>query len=159
MKAHVIENGQIKNTIVVKSLDAVPRKRLVPACGNIGDLYDEKTGTATPDPAVVAENEAKAAEAAIEAENKAGIKESAFYKTTESKTMTEIGDWIDTQLSSQAKWTDEQKADWLTANEADSNVRAVIGSLMEDNKKFKEIIKTMAKGFALLIKKEIKRAE
>lgn len=41
MRAHVIENGKIVNTVVVTSLNALPGKTLVPATsGTIGDLWD-----------------------------------------------------------------------------------------------------------------------
>jgi hypothetical protein len=40
MKAHIIENGVITNTIVVKSLDAFPNLIDAELGGSIGDLYD-----------------------------------------------------------------------------------------------------------------------
>lgn len=50
MKAHVIENGKVINTILVDSLDALPGVTLVEATeGSIGYLYDGTTFT-DPDP-------------------------------------------------------------------------------------------------------------
>lgn len=47
MRAHVIENGKVKNTIVVHSLDAIPGLISAENGGTIGDLYDPATGTFT----------------------------------------------------------------------------------------------------------------
>ena len=50
MKAHIIENGVVVNTILVDSLDALPGVTLVEATeGSIGYLYDGSTFT-DPDP-------------------------------------------------------------------------------------------------------------
>lgn len=50
MKAHIIENGVVVNTILVDSLDALPGVTLVDATsGSIGYLYDGTTFT-DPDP-------------------------------------------------------------------------------------------------------------
>lgn len=50
MKAHIIENGVVVNTILVDSLDALPGVTLVDATeGSIGYLYDGSTFT-DPDP-------------------------------------------------------------------------------------------------------------
>lgn len=52
MRAHVIENGRIVNTIEVASLNALPGRTLVEAVtGSIGDIYDPGTGEVTPPPA------------------------------------------------------------------------------------------------------------
>ena len=46
MKAHIIENGVVVNTILVDSLDALPGVTLVEATeGSIGYLYDGSTFT------------------------------------------------------------------------------------------------------------------
>jgi len=50
MKAHIIENGVVVNTILVDSLNALPGVTLVEATeGSIGYLYDGSTFT-DPDP-------------------------------------------------------------------------------------------------------------
>lgn len=46
MKAHIIENGVVVNTVLVDSLDALPGVTLVEAkSGSIGWLYDGQTFT------------------------------------------------------------------------------------------------------------------
>ena len=53
MKAHIIENGKVVNTILVDSLDAIPN--LVEATkGGIGWTYVNGVFTAPPEPEVVA---------------------------------------------------------------------------------------------------------
>ena len=49
MKAHIIENGVVVNTIVVESLDVFPNLIDAELGGAIGDLYDGTTFT-TPTP-------------------------------------------------------------------------------------------------------------
>jgi hypothetical protein len=53
IRAHVIENGRIANTILVASLDALPGMVLVDADlvgGQIGDAWDETAGQPIPSP-------------------------------------------------------------------------------------------------------------
>jgi hypothetical protein len=49
MRAHIIENGRVANTIVVDSLDVFPDMHLVDAeqGGKLGDQYDEMSGVFT----------------------------------------------------------------------------------------------------------------
>ena len=71
MKAHIIENGVVVNTIEVSSLDFLPN--LVEATeGSIGWLYDGQTFT-NPNPAVVQIN----------------------YETQRAKEYPSINDYID----------------------------------------------------------------
>ncbi len=62
MRAHVIEDGKIVNTIEIERLDLIPGLHLVDADlvgGRIGDDYDGESGTARP-PAPAAPSEAEA---------------------------------------------------------------------------------------------------
>lgn len=62
MRAHVIEDGKIVNTIEIERLDLIPGLHLVDVDlvgGAIGDSYDEGEGTALP-PAPPAPSEAEA---------------------------------------------------------------------------------------------------
>ena len=53
MKAHIIENGKVINTILVDSLDSIPN--LVEAAeGGIGWTYVNGVFTAPPEPKIVA---------------------------------------------------------------------------------------------------------
>jgi hypothetical protein len=52
MKAHIIENGVVVNTIVVESLDLLPNLIDAELGGSIGDLYDGTTFT-KPAPVVI----------------------------------------------------------------------------------------------------------
>ena len=49
MKAHVVENGVVVNTILVKSLDFMPNLVDAEIGGRIGDLWDGEKFT-TPEP-------------------------------------------------------------------------------------------------------------
>jgi hypothetical protein len=50
MKAHIIENGVVVNTIVVDDLNVLPNLISIENGGSIGDLWDGNTFT-TPEPA------------------------------------------------------------------------------------------------------------
>ena len=57
MRAHVIENGIVVNTIEIEHLDFMPEisASLIDAAlgGKIGDLWDSQTFTAPPSPEVI----------------------------------------------------------------------------------------------------------
>ena len=48
MRAHIVENGKIINTIVVESLDIIPGLIDAANGGTIGDLWDGQTFTTPP---------------------------------------------------------------------------------------------------------------
>ena len=58
MRAHIIENGIVINTIDIEALDSIPEltSKLIDAeqGGKIGDLWDGSTFTSPPVPEVVA---------------------------------------------------------------------------------------------------------
>ena len=53
MRAHIIENGVVTNTILVESLDLLPNLIDASNGGAIGDLWDGQTFTTPPAPKVI----------------------------------------------------------------------------------------------------------
>lgn len=87
MRAHVIENGKVVNTIEISSLDAVPGLDLIDASlgGNIGDGWDGKKFF---DPTTQAERDAahnstlKQKIAEIESKQHRAVREAALGDAT-----------------------------------------------------------------------------
>ena len=143
MKAHIIKNGRIENTVIVDSLESMKGVKLVEVVGNIGDFYDEKTGKATPDPERETKKNQDAIENVIRESLRGSLTKDSAFMYLKKHTAEEIGWYIRGQFPDISQVTDLDSA------------KETIAILSQNQAKLVDMVVLLAKGLAYTIKRDL----